>query len=58
MWRLFLTTLSAEAAGLAGLPRLLKDRRGIRENRKITPREFRVLLRKFRMTATEVALKD
>ena len=58
LWRLFLTTLSAEAAGLAGLPRLLRNRRGIRENRKITPREFRVLLRKFRMTAEEVALKD
>jgi GT2 family glycosyltransferase len=58
VWRLFLATLSAEAAGLAGLPRLLKDRRRIRESRKITPPEFRALLRKFRMTAAEVALKD
>jgi GT2 family glycosyltransferase len=58
VWRLFLATLSAEAAGLAGLPRLMKDRRGIRERRRITPMEFRSLLRKFRMTAAEVALKD
>jgi GT2 family glycosyltransferase len=57
VWRLFLATLSAEAAGLAGLPRLMKDRRGIRERRRITPTEFRSLLRKFRMTAAEVALK-
>jgi GT2 family glycosyltransferase len=58
MWRLFLSILSAEAAGLAGLPRVLKDRQGIRERRNITPAEFRSLLRKFRMTAAEVALKD
>jgi len=58
VWRLFLATLSAEASGLAGFPRLLKDRRGVRERRRITPPEFRVLLRKFRMTAEEVALKD
>jgi GT2 family glycosyltransferase len=58
VWRLLLATLSAETAGLAGLPRLLKDRRGIRERRRITPAQFRSLLRKFRMTAAEVALKD
>ena len=58
IWRMFFAILSAEAAGLAGLPRLLKNRRGIRERRRITPGEFRSLLRKFRMTAAEVALKD
>ena len=58
IWRLFLSILSAEAAGLAGLPRLMKDRRAIRERRRITPTEFRSLLRRFRMTAAEVALKD
>lgn len=58
VWRLFLSILSAEAAGLAGLPRVLKNRQGIRERRNITPTEFRSLLRKFRMTAAEVALKD
>lgn len=58
VWRLFLMTLSAEAAGLAGIPRLLKYRRGIHEPKRITPIEFRSLLRKFRMTAAEVALKD
>jgi GT2 family glycosyltransferase len=58
LWRLFLSILSAEAAGLAGLPRLLKNRRGIREFRRITSTQFRSLLRKFRMTAAEVALTD
>ena len=58
VWRLFLAILSAEAAGLVGLPRMLKERREIREHRRITSTEFRSLLRKFRMTAEEVALKD
>ncbi|MGZ8474050.1 MAG: glycosyltransferase family 2 protein [Candidatus Deferrimicrobiaceae bacterium] len=58
VWRLFLATLSAEAAGLTGLPRVLKDRRGIHGKGGITTKEFRSLLRTFRMTAAEVALKD
>ncbi|MDA8179768.1 MAG: glycosyltransferase family 2 protein [Deltaproteobacteria bacterium] len=58
VWRLFLSTLAAEAAGLAGVPRVLNDRKGIHGGKGITPTEFRSLLRRFRMTAAEVALKD
>ncbi|PWB67656.1 MAG: glycosyltransferase family 2 protein [Deltaproteobacteria bacterium] len=57
-WRLFGVILRAEAAGLAGLPRVLRQRRENRARRRITPAQFRTLLRRFSMSAEEVALKD
>jgi GT2 family glycosyltransferase len=57
-WKLFGVLLKAEVAALAGLPRVLRDRRAERSNRKISPAEFRRLLRRFAMTAEEVALKE
>jgi GT2 family glycosyltransferase len=57
-WKLFGVILTAEAAGLAGLPRVLRQRRENRRNRRIASAQFRDLLRRFSMSAEEVALKD
>jgi GT2 family glycosyltransferase len=57
-WKLFGVILKAEAAGLAGLPRVLRQRRENRRNRRIASPHFRNLIRKFSMSAEEVALKD
>jgi GT2 family glycosyltransferase len=57
-WRLFGIILKAECAGLSGLPGVLGQRMRIRRNRKIGAGEFRDLLRRFSMSAREVALKD
>jgi GT2 family glycosyltransferase len=57
-WKLFGVILKAEAAGLGGLPRVLRQRRENRRNRRIAPAKFRDLLRRFSMSAEEVALKD
>jgi GT2 family glycosyltransferase len=57
-WKLFGVILKAEAAGFAGLPRVLRQRREIRRNRRITSAQFRELVRRFSMSAEEVALKE
>ncbi len=57
-WKLFGVILKAECAGLLGLPGALRLRVADRRNRRITAAQFRVLLRRFAMSAKEVALKD
>jgi GT2 family glycosyltransferase len=57
-WKLFGVILKAEVAGLAGLPRILRQRRENRSLRRISSAQFRSFLRRFSMTAEEVALKD
>lgn len=57
-WELFGVILRAEAAGLAGLPRVLRQRRENRRSRRITSAQFRELLRTFSLSAEEAALKD
>ena len=56
--RLFGTVLGAECAALAGIPRVLRNRMADRRIRRITAGQFRSLLRRFSMSAKEVALKD
>ncbi|MBE0568265.1 MAG: glycosyltransferase family 2 protein [Deltaproteobacteria bacterium] len=50
--------LNAEVAALRGLPEILRKRRECRTHRRIGTREFRGLVRRFALTAGEVALKD
>jgi GT2 family glycosyltransferase len=50
--------LKAEMAALRGLPGILRKRREGMACRRIGVREFRRLLRRFALTAGEVALKD
>jgi GT2 family glycosyltransferase len=50
--------LNAEISALRGLPGILRKRREGRACRRIGPREFRRLLRRFALTAEEAALKD
>lgn len=50
--------LKAEVAALRGLPEILRKRRESRVYRRIGAREFRRLVRRFALTAEEVALKD
>ncbi len=57
-WRLFGVILKAECAGLLGLPGVLRRRMADRRIRRIPSAQFRVLLRRFAMSAKEVALKD
>ncbi len=57
-WTLFGVTLKAEIAALAGFPRVLRQKRGSRAARKVSPAEFRRVIRRFSMSAKEVALKD
>lgn len=56
--RLFATVLKAECAAFAGVPRVLRKRISDRRSRRIAPGQFRALLRRFAMSAKEVALKD
>jgi len=56
--RLFLTVLKAEAAAAGGLYRILRERRKFRRKRKISPGEFRNLLKRFAMDARETAFKS
>ena len=58
LWCLFLTVLKAEAAAIGGIPRVLRERRKILLVRKISPFEFRKLVRRFGMGAREAAFKD
>ena len=55
--KLFLTVLQAEASAAVGLSRILRERRKIRRMRKISPGEFRNLLKRFAMDARETAFK-
>jgi GT2 family glycosyltransferase len=50
--------LKAEVSALRGLPEILRKRREGMAGRRIGAREFRRLLRRFALTAREVALKD
>jgi len=50
--------LNAEVAALRGLPEILRKRRECRNHRRIGTREFRGLVRRFTLSAGEVALKD
>ena len=58
LWRLFGTILRAEFAAVFGIPRVLRHRMANRRNRRITVAQFRLLLRRFAMSAEEIALKD
>lgn len=58
IWKLFTTTLRAEFAGLAGAPAILRDRRRLAPTRKLSDAEFRALIRRFRLTAAEAAMKE
>jgi len=57
-WKMLVVILKAEAAAIAGLPRVLRKRREYRRGHRISPSRFRSLLRRYSMTAEEVALKD
>jgi hypothetical protein len=51
-------TIRAYASALAGLPRVLRERRGNRRLRRMGLGAFLRLLREHRLTAREVAFKD
>jgi GT2 family glycosyltransferase len=57
-WKMLGVVLKAEAAAIAGFPRVVRQRRENRRGRTISPDQFRGLLRRYSMTAEEVALKD
>jgi GT2 family glycosyltransferase len=56
--QLFATTLRAEIAAIAGTPRILRERRRLASTRRISAAQFRALIRQFRLTAAEVAMKE
>jgi GT2 family glycosyltransferase len=56
--RLFGTIMRAEWAAILGIPRVLRHRMAIRRTRRINAAQFRSLLRRFSMSAGEIALKD
>jgi hypothetical protein len=56
--RLFLATLRAEIAALAGVPQMLRSRRAGKALRRLTVRQFRSLLARFPLTAREAAWKE
>ena len=55
---LFRVILKAEIAALRGLPGILRKRREGKGYRRIGAQEFRRWIRRFALTAEEVALKD
>jgi GT2 family glycosyltransferase len=57
-WALFRVILKAEMAALRGLPGILRKRRECEGYHRIGAREFRRGIRRFALTAEEVALKD
>lgn len=57
-WKLFRIVLRAYRDALAGLPSVLAERRRILPLRKVPARRFSEWLRRFRLTAREVAWKD
>jgi len=58
VWWLLVAILKAECAGIAGIPGVLRRRMTDRRMRRLTSAQFRALLRRFAMSAKEVALKD
>jgi GT2 family glycosyltransferase len=58
VWKLFATTLSAEIAAVVGAPRILRERRRLAPTRRLSNGEFRRLIRRFRMSAAEAAMKE
>ncbi len=50
--------IKADFAALIGAPKMLRKRRAYRKIRKMKPGEIRRLLKKFRISAKEIALKD
>lgn len=57
-WRLFCAMIRAYASGLRGLKMILRKRREVFRRRSISNVEFYGLLRKYRITARELALRD
>jgi len=57
-WGLLAAGLRAYASGLAGSPRILRKRRQVLRNRRLSNREFFQLLQKYRISARELALRD
>jgi hypothetical protein len=56
--RLLWALLRAYVSGLKGMGKILRKRREIFRNRRISTREFYSLLRKYRISARELALRD
>lgn len=57
-WRLLMILLRANAAALAGLPRMLRRRREIRRLTRVSAAEVRSWFRRYRITAAELAWKE
>ncbi len=57
-WSLPVILFRAHLAALKGLPRMWRKRKDIRRQRKVSDREFASWLRRFRLTARELALKE
>lgn len=57
-WSLPVILFRAHLAALKGLPRMWRKRKEIRRKRKVSDREFRSWLSRFRLTARELALKE
>ncbi len=56
--KLLLALLRAYASGLAGLPSILKKRRAVFRSRRVGTTRFCGLMRRFRISARELALRD
>jgi GT2 family glycosyltransferase len=56
--QLFLATLRAEFAALAGMPQILRSRQAGKPFRRMTSRQFRSHLARFPLTAREAAWKE
>jgi GT2 family glycosyltransferase len=57
-WGLFCSMIRAYASGCAGLGKILKKRQEVFRNRKISNAQFYALLRRFRISAHELAFRD
>lgn len=57
-WSLLVSTMRAYGSGIAGVGSMLRKRREIFRNRKLTSGEFMRLMRDFRISAKELAFKD
>ncbi len=55
---LVLILLKASVAGVRGLPAMIRKRRRLKANARMDDREFIRLVRRFRVTAKEIALRD
>lgn len=56
--RLLYAMVRAYLSGLRGIRQILKKRRDVFRNRKLSNQEFYALLRKYRISARELALRD